>query len=126
MKKIISLLFFLPAWLFLANSCISDKADILIIEQWNELELTFHSSVDYDNPYTDVDFQVEFIHASGEKLIRPGFWDGDNTWKVRFASPVDTGEWTWQSSASNPDDPGLNGKKGKIICQPYSGNNDLI
>ena len=126
MNKNFASFFILSAWLFISNSCISDKSNSIITEQWKELELTFHARAAYDNPYTDVDLHVEFIHNSGEKLIRPGFWDGDNTWKVRFACPVDTGEWSWQSHSSNPDDAGLNGKKGKIICKPYSGNNDLI
>ena len=93
----------------------------IFTEQWKEMEITFSSSTDYENPYTSVEFWIEFIHTDGDTLVRPGFWDGENTWTVRFASPADTGKWTWRSFCSNPDDHGLNGKEGKIICQPSAG-----
>jgi hypothetical protein len=32
----------------------------IIAEQWNETELEFLSASGYQNPYTDVDFWVEF------------------------------------------------------------------
>jgi len=66
------------------------------------------------------------MHTSGEKMIRPGFWNGENIWNVRFASPADTGKWTWKSFSSNPEDRGLTGKEGKILCKPYSGDNELM
>jgi len=71
MNKNFASFFILSAWLFISNSCISDKSNSIITEQWKELELTFHARAAYDNPYTDVDLHVEFIHNSGEKLIRP-------------------------------------------------------
>lgn len=102
-----------------AIACISQEE--IFTEQWKEMEITFSSSADYENPYTGVELWVEFIHTSGDKLVRPGFWDGENTWKVRFASPADTGKWIWKSFCSNPDDRGLNGKEGQILCRPSSG-----
>ncbi|MFW6370202.1 MAG: DUF5060 domain-containing protein, partial [Bacteroidota bacterium] len=84
-----------------------------VAAQWNEVELVFQSEDQYNNPYTDVEFWIEFTHESGKKLVRPGFWNGNNNWKVRFASPYDTGEWQWQSFASNAADEGLHGQTGK-------------
>ena len=118
-------LFIYSVLFFVSFSCTSHKTVDMIAEKWTEVELTFESSGDYENPYTDVDFWVEFNHITGDKLIRPGFWDGGNAWKVRFASPADTGEWVWKSLCSNPDDQGLNGKEGKITCRPYTGNNEF-
>jgi hypothetical protein len=73
-----------------------------------------------------VDFWVEFTGPNHEKLIRPGFWDQGQIWKVRFASPSDSGNWQWTSHASNPADNGLNGKTGTLAAEPYSGSNPLI
>lgn len=113
-------------FLSLIFSCNKLNQAELVAEQWSEFELEFSSNADYQNPYTDVDFWVEFTHESGEKLVRPGFWDGGQTWKVRFASPADTGEWQWQSFSSNEKDEGIHGKKGVLNAKPYSGSNPLI
>lgn len=101
-------------------------AEPITAEQWHEIELTFSSGKEYSNPYTDVEFWVEFTGPSGEKLIRPGFWDGSNSFKVSFANPLDKGEWQWTSFASNMADAGLHGKSGKLVSAPYSGNNPLV
>lgn len=96
------------------------------VEQWKETELAFQSATTYANPYTDVEFRVEFSHSDGTTLTRPGFWDGENTWKVRFASPLDAGTWTYTTYAEPTDDTGLNGQQGTLSCVPYQGKNELI
>lgn len=95
-------------------------------EQWNEVELSFKAEGTYSNPYTDIDFYAEFTGSGGQKLVRPGFWDGENTWKIRFASPVDQGEWTYRTHCSNSKDQGLDGKVGRLASAPYRGENSLI
>lgn len=62
-----------------------------IIHPWRPVELTFTSDQNYANPYTDVEVFVHFRHESGVEIVRPGFWDGENRWKVRFASPLRAG-----------------------------------
>jgi len=94
--------------------------------QWQEVELSFTSQSRYDNPYTDVEFWVEFTHESGEKIVRPGFWDGGNNFKIRFASTRDEGVWSWGSFSTSPDDKGLNGSKGSLVAAPYNGDNPLL
>lgn len=98
----------------------------LVAEQWAETEIVFSSEKQVQNPYTEIEFWVEFTLPSGEKLIRPGFWDGGNTFKVRFANSLDKGEWNWKSFASDSTDVGLHGKTGKLVSAPYSGNNELV
>ncbi|MEN8226995.1 MAG: DUF4038 domain-containing protein [Bacteroidota bacterium] len=119
-------LFVFFLFLLVHHSCSLNNSKVRVAQQWKELELIFNAEVDYTNPYTDVDFLVEFYHSNGDTIVRPGFWDNGNTWRVRFASSVDTGEWSWKSFSSNSDDQGLNKQKGKIICEPYSGRNQLI
>lgn len=98
----------------------------LVAEQWNEVELSFKAKGTYLNPYTDVEFYAEFIGPYGQKLLRPGFWDGGNSWKIRFSSPVDKGEWKYQTYCSNRKDKGLHGIEGRITSIPYRGENLLI
>ncbi len=114
---IIFILVILPA-------CSSEKSKMA--EQWKEKELTFESTQTYQNPYVDIEFYAEFIHENGTRLIRPGFWDGDNTWKIRFASPEESGNWNFKTVCSNENDDGLHGIEGTMTAKPYNGNNTLI
>ncbi len=122
--KYLSLAMLSITFLFLLMGC-SNK-NTKIAEQWSEIELVFHSQNNYENPYSDIDFHAIFISDDNDTLIRPGFWDGENTWKIRFASPLDTGTWKWISVCSDANDEGLHGKKGFIECIPYSGSNSLL
>jgi len=80
---------------------------------WKQVELTLTSQQSYDNPYTDIDVFARFRHESGMELLRPAFWDGGNTWKLRFASPLVEGTWRWESFSA-PRDSGLAGQSGVI------------
>ena len=94
--------------------------------QWEEIEIVLSAEREYDNPYTDIDVHIVFTGPDGLELKRPAFWDGENTWRVRFASPVSQGIWQWESYASEDGDEGLNGRRGELKAVPYSGNNPLI
>jgi hypothetical protein len=92
------------------------EENIITAQPWRELELTLEAERDYPNAYTEVEVWAEFKHDSGINLVRPAFWDGGRTWKVRFASPFGTGRWTWRSFSSG-DDAGLAGQSGEISCE---------
>ncbi len=85
----------------------------MIVQPWREVELALTAKKKHKNPYVDLELQVEFTHESGEVVLRPGFWDGGTSWKVRFASPGLTGTWTWKSSSS-PADSGLAEQTGEL------------
>lgn len=87
------------------------------IQPWREAEITLTAAGDYPNPYTDVEVWADFTHDDGTTLRRPAFWDGGRTWKIRFASPVAEGSWTWRSFAS-VEDVGLVGLAGEFVCEP--------
>jgi len=63
------------------------------IKQWEIYELEFVFPGSYD--WNEFPLQVTFQHGS-DQIIIEGFWDGGNTWKVRF-TPTFTGTWTWNS-----------------------------
>ncbi len=95
------------------------------VEQWTTYELQFNAEKLYRNGYTDVDMWVTFISDNGDSLVRPAFWDGANTWKVRFAPPDQGHTWKWLSHAS-VEDKGLAPKTGRLRSIAYKGNNTLL
>ncbi|MFC3800889.1 DUF4038 domain-containing protein [Cohnella sp. GCM10012308] len=110
------------------GSGIAGSADIKIVpagESWREQELALVSAKTYDDPFLDVDVTAVFTGPHGEKLNRPAFWDGGNTWKVRFA-PTSAGQWTVTTASNVPDDTGLN-KSEPVSFEvlPYAGALDI-
>ncbi len=70
------------------------------------------------NPYIDGPEVVctvtgESGEAQGKEIKVTGFWDGGNTWRLRFALTA-PGRWRLETASS---DPALNGKKGEIIAR---------
>ncbi len=93
------------------------------LEKWRAGEIAFSAENSYNDPFMDVDFSVTFISEQGTELVRPGFWDGENVWKVRFA-PTELGKWTYKTCASSVDN-GLNGITGEIECVEYTGEHEI-
>jgi hypothetical protein len=60
--------------------------------------------------------RVRFRHETGETHAVPGFRDGPDTWRVRFAPPK-PGRWTWAASGAAP---GLEGS-GRFEADPAEG-----
>ena len=115
-----------PVFLIVMVSFIGCSEDIPTIEQWTSFEISFESETNYNNPYIDVDLWVEFTDPEGNVLVRPGYWENEGLWKVRFSSPINRGEWRWKSFASNESDLGLHGKSGRLKAVGYTGDNPLI
>ncbi len=87
---------------------------------WVVNELVLNSSNKYKKPLEDC--ELDLILKNGDTTLTvPGFWDGDEVWRVRFALPS-AGEWTYETKCTNADDAGLNGKAGTITCTEYTGN----
>ena len=87
------------------------------IELYRVYEITLTADSPVDNPYLNgpvvtADFTGVSGEASGKRLKITGFWDGENTWKLRFA-PVSAGKWTYKTIS---DDPGLNKKRGSFTA----------
>ncbi|MBD3267215.1 DUF4038 domain-containing protein [bacterium] len=90
---------------------------------WEVIEITLQAEKRLENPYVETLGEGDapyvtavFTHAkSGKKLSIPGFWDGGQKWKVRFAPPQ-AGTWKYQTQSR---DPGLDGQTGEYICTPW-------
>ena len=76
---------------------------------WEKVEITLHAEKSYKNPYKETEVWVD-LKGPGFNKRCYGFWDGDDTFRVRVLATA-PGTWTW-SSGSNQSDPGLNGVTG--------------
>ncbi len=110
------ILSFVVLGLVFTSKCI--QALNFTIECWNRVEIPLNAAVNYSTPYIDVDDLIgTFISPTGISMTMPGFWDGGQTWKIRFA-PTLVGIWTYKTNAR---DVGLTNQTGFIICTPYTG-----
>ena len=92
-------------------------------QQWKVFETTFESSKSYTNPFTDVEIDVVF-EKDGKSWKIPAFWDGENTWKVRFAPP-ETGTYSYRLVSNDKSNNSLNGIKQTLTVFDYTGDNIL-
>lgn len=88
------------------------------IECWKSEKIVLTAARKVTNPFLDVDITATFTGPDGEVIVLPGYWDGGQTFCVRFA-PTSVGQWKYEIHA-NPDDPGLT-QSGEIVCVPYTG-----
>ncbi|MFO7917201.1 MAG: DUF5060 domain-containing protein, partial [Anaerolineae bacterium] len=71
-------------------------------------EWVLHGERTYENPFADVIVEAVFEVPSGQVLKVPGFYDGENTWRVRF-NPAEVGTYSFCIS-SYPEDSDLVGE----------------
>jgi hypothetical protein len=93
---------------------------VLKTEKWCICEIDLTCEAAYRNPFIDVDVRAEFVSTSGRTIVLSGFWDGGQSWKIRFA-PTETGIWHFRTLATNTADRGLHEIRGTVVCEPYSG-----
>ncbi len=92
-------------------------------ETWVASEMTFIANKKVENAGNKQLFDVEF--TNGHTTIKmPGFWDGQNIWRVRFALPSE-GTWTYKTIFSDKTDTGVHNKTGKIEVKKYSGDLEI-
>jgi hypothetical protein len=99
---------------------LTGRAADFTIEQWRVAEIPLTSLVSYADPFDAVDVTATFTGPDGEVIVRPAFWDGTNTWRVRF-SPTVTGQWSMVTSCTDPANSGLQGVIRTIQCNVYAG-----
>ena len=90
--------------LFLSPLCMGINAQAAV-GKWEVFELTLTANSTYTNPYTDVTLTATFTSPTNNTIVMPGFWDGEQTWKVRMA-PNEIGIWSYVTT-STPTDSGL-------------------
>lgn len=88
------------------------------VGRYDLVELTVDLQASYDNPFDqrEVSLDATFSHQGGTNLSIPGFWDGEEEWRVRF-TPTESGLWTYRiavTDASGTSDPA----EGSITVAP--------
>ena len=91
---------------------------------WRTAEFSFTSIRDVKNPYTDVDLVATFAGPGGVEIRRPAFWDGERTWRVRFA-PTRPGLWSYRLSSNDRYDIGLTGSTGQLRSVDDAGDHPI-
>ena len=89
------------------------------------LEAAFTSNCQYTDPIRDVTISVTFSGPDGAEVTVPAFWDGGDTWRVRF-SPQTAGEWHYTTQATDIDNAGLHGQTGRFAAPEYNGDLPLL
>lgn len=88
------------------------------VERWNAVEIPLYTATYYSSPYINVDdLFATFISQSGISMTIPGFWDGGQIWKIRFAPTIE-GLWRYTTKAN---DTYLNNQTGFVMCTSYTG-----
>ena len=86
MRKL-NLMFPLLALVF-AGISFSSAAKSFHTEANVMVEIPFQAKRAHADPFNEVTLDVVFVDPQGRELRVPAFWDGDEFWKVRYASPV--------------------------------------
>ena len=82
-------------------------------QQWKPVELAYVSAITYANPVDDVELLATFVAPSGKQHQVAGFWDGGNTWKIRFM-PDAIGWWSYTTHSSDMENKSLHKQSGKF------------
>jgi hypothetical protein len=90
------------------------------IALWHRFEVSLVSSIQYSCPFQDVRLTVDFISPDGDTNKVDGFWDGGQTWRVRF-TPYQEGIWKYRTYCSFPVDLGLSNREGEFLCAGKQG-----
>jgi hypothetical protein len=81
------------------------------VGQWDRFEETITNSKNYSDPYSGVSLDVTYTRPNGSTIKFFGFYDGGNTWKIRFM-PDQLGTWRYEAKFSD----GTAGKSGTFAC----------
>lgn len=94
------------------------------LERNGVLELTFQSSERYDDPYNEVDLNIEFGEFNTQPKIHPAFYAGGNTWKARITAS-EVGSYSYRTVCSNYNDKGLHLQSGTFHVSTGTSRNPL-
>lgn len=92
-------------------------------QTWVVNEISLTSEKKYADPFGDIDVEL-VLAGNGVKYTVPGFWDGGDTWKIRFICPA-SGEWYYKTFCTDGENKGLDGIFGKVNCTDYDGELDI-
>jgi hypothetical protein len=82
-----------------------DRAEL---PRYESLDMVLSVEAEYTNPYDVREVRLDgiFTAPDGNEMKVPGFWDGEEAWKVRF-TPSQEGVWTYSLWMTDTRGPGL-------------------
>ncbi len=86
--------------------------EITKVGLWDRFETTITPSKNYPSPY-ETPLRVTYTRPDGDTIEFIGFYDGDQTWKIRFM-PDQLGEWSYRATFYKSKEI----TKGKFECVP--------
>lgn len=87
-------------------------ASVAEVGKWRRHVITLPNNDYSGNPF-ELEVDGTFVHeASGTTVTLPGYYAGDDEWKIGFM-PTEIGEWTYVTSSSDPQ---LDGVSGRVLC----------
>lgn len=90
------------------------------IPRWARVELNLESTTKFANPIQEANLVATLIPPSKHERVLDGFWDGGNTWKVRFA-PDEIGKWQVNLFLVNANSDVIQTATGSFVCGPADG-----
>lgn len=96
----------------------------IAVEKWHVAEIKLTSTKKYAHPFDEVTVTAVFTGPGNETITRPAFWDGGDTWIIRFA-PTIQGVWKMDTHCSDQSNAGMNEIKRSVVCKPYTGNQEI-
>ena len=87
-------------------------------------EWSYSSGKVYKDPFNDIDLDFIFVDPQGREQRVPAFWDGEQTWRVRY-TPHSPGRYSYRSVCSDASNQDLHGRAGSLDVLPYQGTNPL-
>jgi len=109
----------LPAVLLLGAWASAQPPELKL---WEVFELSLKARSQPANPYLEGlregvrPYLTAAFRSHERTYLVAGFWDGEDTWKIRFAPPA-PGEWTYETFSV---DPGLDGRRGRLHATAWS------
>jgi hypothetical protein len=88
------------AFLDFADKHLKHEAALAEVPRWSMHEFELHGPTKAGNPFRDATLKGEFTSPSGKTKRIEGFYDGDDTWRLRFA-PDEEGEWRYTIRGEN-------------------------
>jgi len=78
-----------------------DRAEVL---KYESIKITLDVDAKYSNPYDvrEVSLDGVFTGPDGAQMKVPGFWDGVDSWRIRF-TPSQEGTWTYSILITDPN-----------------------
>jgi hypothetical protein len=87
-------------------------------------EWSFSSGRSYGDPFDEITLDMHVTDPQGCEQVVPAFWAGEQTWRVRYASPK-VGAHRYRTVCSDPGNPDLHGREGTLEVTPYTGSHPL-